>query len=279
MPVAFNTTNLYSGLDSYKELQEKYSNLLHNKKHSYEEFRQIIFDFSEDLKLDLSPYEKNFFAISFTIFQNSFRARRVLEKPDRDSNVLHSISACILFKEFIEKNDTKFAAKDIKNALRGILMHDIGEIIAEITTQNDVNRDNIITKPEKDKIEAQVFQIFIPAISHLAQTNDFKLINQIIAEVTELQKSTIDKLESNEKVTFTLIKNTWQELLQSEGTKELKAFLNQDFASNFDFGKLPYSRNDFLNLLNNYKKIENYKNCGSEIFVLAKLLGSVDIYI
>jgi hypothetical protein len=275
MPLPLTDDKFSFGLQPYREMQEKYYNLLHNKNYSYEKFRQIVSDFSEDLGLGLSTYEKNFFAIAFTVFQNSLRGRGILDNNDRDSNVLHSISACIMFKAFIEKKGLKFKAKDIINALMALALHDIGEIIAEIATHDNVHIDKIITKPEKDEIEAEVFKIFITAISYLAQTNNFKLINQIVKEIIELQKETIKKLENGEKLTLSSIKNTWQEVFKSEATKELKDFLNHTFSNNFDFGELLNSRSEFYKLLNCYRKIENREAGENPIYPLAKLIEKI----
>lgn len=274
MPLPLTDDKFSFGLQKYSKLQEKYFNLLHNQNYSYEKFRQIVSDFSEDLGLGLSTYEKNFFAIAFTVFQNSLRGRGILENNDRDSNVLHSISACIMFKAFIEKNGLKFKAKDITNAIMALAMHDIGEIIAEIATHDNVHIDKIITKPEKDEIEAEVFKIFITAISYLAQTNDFKLINQIVKEIIELQKETIKKLENGEKLTLSSIKNTWQEVFKKETTKQVKDFLNPNFPNNFDFDEIN-SRSDFYTLLNCYRQIENRKMGESKIYRLAKLIEKI----
>ena len=221
----FKTSDGFSPFGETANLQLWYYNRLHNKTLDYEDWVEVFNQLEKDLKINFTAYEVKFFSTAYSIFHNSLRGRGVenVKEQDRDSNALHSISSAILFVDYLKKNHNEtFKKTGIKEFVIGILLHDIGEIIAEIATSDEVNVQKLITKPEKDIIEESVFKKIIPILGFIASLDDRALIQSAIEELTAIQEdSNPERVEFKDKKSFS---NFWKEVLGDKKIEELDAF-------------------------------------------------------
>lgn len=270
----FKTSDGFSPFGKTANLQLWYYNRLHNKTLDYDDWVKVFHQLAKDLNIRFAAYEVKFFSTAYSIFHNSLRGRGLKNSHERDSNALHSISSAILFVDYLKQNyNETFKKTGIKEFVIGILLHDIGEIIAEIATSDEVNVQKIITKPEKDIIEESVFKKIIPILGFIASLDDRALIKSAIKELTAIQEdSNPETVEFKDKKSFS---NFWRRVLEGKRIEELDAFYSIYTLSQLNLsGGLLSNKGEYGRLIKFYHEIENPKN-PNPLWRLAKALEKI----
>jgi hypothetical protein len=272
----FNFRTLYgfSPFGKTANLQLLYYNRLHNKTLDYDDWVKVFYQLEKDLNIRFTAYEVKFFSTAYSIFHNSLRGRGLKNSHERDSNALHSISSAILFVDYLKQNHNEtFKKTGIKEFVIGILLHDIGEIIAEIATSDEVNVHKLITKPEKDIIEESVFEKIIPILGFIASLDNRALIKSAIKELTAIQEdSNPERVKFKDKESFS---NFWKEVLGDKKIEELDAFYSIYNLAQFHLSDgLLSNQGEYGRLIKSYQEIEDPKN-PNPLWLLAKALEKI----